>query len=207
MELTHKIVRELLDYNPRTGVVTWRIRKRKWFTADHHWRAWNTKYANKPAGSLDTEGYRQVTLFGEGGYRLGRLIWFWVTGEWPLNTIDHEDRDKQNNRWKNLRDVTMLVQSLNRVQDWCPARRQLSREKMQTNWLPGGVLRLAFEQRDPEKYRGENHPRAILTEDKVRVIRELYDQGTHPLELAEQYGVHPNTIYGVGRRVNWKHVV
>ena len=35
-----------------------------------------------------------------------RIIWHIMTGEPPKGDIDHIDRDKHNNRWNNLRDVT-----------------------------------------------------------------------------------------------------
>jgi hypothetical protein len=42
-----------------------------------------------------------------------RVIWLWVTGEWPLHGIDHIDGVKDNNRWANLRDVSPSVNSQN----------------------------------------------------------------------------------------------
>ena len=39
-------------------------------------------------------------------YPCHRVIWAWVTGEWPTDLVDHKDLDKINNRWKNLREAT-----------------------------------------------------------------------------------------------------
>ncbi len=36
-----------------------------------------------------------------------------MTGEWPKNKIDHEDLDKSNNRWLNLREATSTENNLN----------------------------------------------------------------------------------------------
>jgi hypothetical protein len=60
--------------------------------------------------------------------------------------------------------------------------------------------------RHPEKYRGENHGKARLTEQDVRRIRALADQGKKAGALAVQFDVHCNTIHGVLSRRNWSHV-
>jgi hypothetical protein len=46
-------------------------------------------------------------------YLAHRLIWRMVTGEWPTHQIDHEDRDRANNRWKNIRPATNKQNSEN----------------------------------------------------------------------------------------------
>jgi hypothetical protein len=43
------------------------------------------------------------------------LIWFIMTGRWPQNRIDHIDRNRHNNKWSNLREVTASQNSLNRI--------------------------------------------------------------------------------------------
>jgi hypothetical protein len=42
------------------------------------------------------------------------LAWFYVTGKWPKNSIDHRDGDRANNRFKNLRDLTQSGNLQNR---------------------------------------------------------------------------------------------
>ncbi len=49
MELTQETVRELLDYDPDTGLLTWKERDVKWFKNEHASKVWNAKYANKEA--------------------------------------------------------------------------------------------------------------------------------------------------------------
>ena len=44
------------------------------------------------------------------------LAWFYMTGEWPTDTIDHIDRDPLNNKWDNLRMATLSEQGMNRGQ-------------------------------------------------------------------------------------------
>ena len=74
---------------------------------------WNTKNAGKVAGTrLDN---RCVTLIvNRVGYKAHRVIWLLMTGEWPSSFIDHEDTNKQNNKWSNLRLATKAQNSMNR---------------------------------------------------------------------------------------------
>jgi hypothetical protein len=102
-KLTAEIVRELLTYDPHSGELRWRRRKRKWFETDGDWWSWNAKYAGKAFGHRRPTGSRRGAILGE--YHLGhRLSWFWVTGRWPASAIYHINRNAGDNRWRNLRE-------------------------------------------------------------------------------------------------------
>lgn len=47
------------------------------------------------------------------GYIRGRLVWFFVTGKWPIE-IDHQDKDRLNDRWSNLREATRIQNEANK---------------------------------------------------------------------------------------------
>lgn len=49
--------------------------------------------------------------------RLHHLIWFFETGKWPIDEIDHKDRDKLNNLFNNLRMANSTINSNNRDKD------------------------------------------------------------------------------------------
>lgn len=86
-------VRELFDYNQNDGHLRWKVARQK---------------INKGgiAGSVSTsDGYRYVCFDGR-DYLAHRIIWLWVTGEWPACQIDHYDRIRSNNKWTNLREAT-----------------------------------------------------------------------------------------------------
>jgi hypothetical protein len=86
-------LKELFDYNPVTGKLTWKINR--------------GSRARKGgiAGSKATGGYRQINLDGK-VYREHRIIWLYVYGEFPPDYIDHINHDRTDNRICNLRVVT-----------------------------------------------------------------------------------------------------
>lgn len=54
--------------------------------------------------------------------------------------------------------------------------------------------------------RGTKSATSKLTEDKVRLIRQLFIPGNGP-KIANKFGVTPTTIYTVVKRKSWKHVI
>lgn len=100
-ELTLPELHRLLDYNRETGVFTWRVN-----------RAGRAR-AGSVAGSIDSSGYRQIEVFQK-AYLSARLAWFYVTGEWPKEQIDHCDVDPLNDRFDNLREATRSENIVNR---------------------------------------------------------------------------------------------
>ena len=106
-------VRELLDYDPSTGVFVWKHRGSKWFPGDeHHRKIWNNRFAGKVAGNNRKDGYT-VVVINYVRYTAHRLAWAHVYGEWPKNEIDHIDGDRSNTRIANLRDVVRRVNQEN----------------------------------------------------------------------------------------------
>jgi hypothetical protein len=98
-ELTAERLRELLNYDPETGVFTRLV------------RAANKKAGDR-AGCARGDGYLLIRVSGS-LYLAHRLAWFYVHGAWPANKIDHIDGVRDNNRIDNLRDATDAVNSQN----------------------------------------------------------------------------------------------
>ncbi len=99
-EITAEYVRSILDYDPISGVMVWKPRV---FTKKTSGK-WNDVYAGKEAGSVFKNGYRMLS-FGRGQKQYThRIIWLWMTGDWPKNNLDHIDTIKLNNVWINLRE-------------------------------------------------------------------------------------------------------
>lgn len=94
MSLTIARLYEVLDYDPITGAFRW-IRRQP---------------AGRPsqggiAGTLTSRGYREIFIDRK-KYRASRLAWFYMTGNWPDEEIDHKNRVKDDDRWENLRGAT-----------------------------------------------------------------------------------------------------
>lgn len=104
--ITQRLLRELITYDPRTGLAVWKPRGPEFFSREADWLAWNTKYAGKPA----LHSWHDAGDGGTGYYRgyiegvriyAHRAFYLLMTGEWP-DEIDHEDGDGLNNKWANI---------------------------------------------------------------------------------------------------------
>lgn len=91
--LTAERLRSLLHYDPETGLLTWSVTRRQ-------------IRAGSAAGSLNkSTGYIRITVDGA-DYGAHILAHLYMTGEWPIHQIDHEDLCTTNNKWLNLRHAT-----------------------------------------------------------------------------------------------------
>lgn len=65
-------------------------------------------------GSLDKDGYLIIKIKGK-QFKAHRLVWFLCKGYFPVNEIDHINRNRLDNRIENLRDVTRLENARNKT--------------------------------------------------------------------------------------------
>lgn len=56
------------------------------------------------------------------------------------------------------------------------------------------------------RLRGEAHPRAKLTEEQVKQIRQLYAQGFSINAISKNFGVSKWNIQQIVTNKTWKHV-
>lgn len=90
--LTQERLKELLSYDPETGLFTWLVNR-------------GSVKAGKVVTCKMNCGYIEVRI-DKKNYLCHRLAWLYMTGEWPREVIDHENRRRDDNRWSNLREAT-----------------------------------------------------------------------------------------------------
>lgn len=89
--LTHKRLKELLHYDPATGIFRWKV-------------SIGTAKAGDIAGTKQSNGYIRIMIEGK-NYLGHRLAWLYVHGYFPEHDIDHINRIKDDNCIENLREV------------------------------------------------------------------------------------------------------
>jgi len=112
------ICKERINYDPKTGTLTWKERKNS--LACHKW--FNENKAGKPCGNISVskkDGYVYHRIILQcGGKTLhisaARVAWLLMTGDWPIYTVDHINRDSLDHRWENLRDVPQGINNQNK---------------------------------------------------------------------------------------------
>jgi hypothetical protein len=103
--LTQERLKELLHYNPDTGLFTWKARPFKNFKTLKNMNAWNAKNAYKQAGTLEKNGYIRISIDSK-DYRAHRLAWLYFYGIFIDRQIDHINHNTSDNRIINLRLAT-----------------------------------------------------------------------------------------------------
>lgn len=99
--LTAARLREVLHYESLTGVFTWLVQTQRLQTK-----------VGDVAGGIKPSGYVCIGIDGK-RYRAHRLAWLWMTGQWPVDQIDHINGIRSDNRLSNLREASRSLNSQN----------------------------------------------------------------------------------------------
>jgi len=105
-ELTQEYLKSILDYNPDTGIFTWKHR-------DDRSNSWNTRYAGSEAGAISSECVINISI-NKKLYIATRLAWLYVYGYFPDYTLHYINNISLDNRIKNICKHNRMEMSQNR---------------------------------------------------------------------------------------------
>lgn len=107
------VLRRALDYNPETGVFTWKARPASDFCTTRGANIFRTLYEGHVAFTfVGQNGYRQTRINGV-ALLAHRVAFALMTGCWPIAQVDHINGDRADNRWANLREADQTLNSRN----------------------------------------------------------------------------------------------
>jgi len=95
-QLTHERVLEVLDYDPATGVFTWKVSLSN-----------RTKVGDRAGVVSGNYGHRFITIDGE-KLQASRLAVFYARGEWPSMDVKFLNGEADDCSWNNLQEMSRI---------------------------------------------------------------------------------------------------
>lgn len=129
------------------------------------------------------DGYASFTA-GKKGQRRRKtthriIALLFVDNSEGLPEVDHKDSNRMNPAATNL--------------EWVSHQENIRRAKEKGNYCG--------------RYEGEKNPRAKLSEDKVRLIRQEYANGITQQQISNRYDVPWSTVHNIVNNHTWNSVV
>jgi len=95
---------KIVDYNQDTGKIIWLSRGDDYYSNKSSRKRFNTWRAGKEATSANTQGYKTISHNGK-THLAHRVVWCIIYGGYPVESIDHINHDRGDNRSENLATV------------------------------------------------------------------------------------------------------
>lgn len=159
-------IKQLLDYDPSTGVFTWKTHNIK----------------GKPAGCPNEQGYVKIRI-DRRAFKAHRLAWAHYYGVWPTKDIDHVDGDKGNNAIANLREVTNAENAQNNL---LPLGKTASMARGVSWWEPNKRWRARITKDGKQHFLGYFHTKEEAIDAYLRAKKELHPFANIPSILLPQ---------------------
>lgn len=99
-KLTQEYLKSVMDYDPKTGIFTWL-------------KAKGSSIIGSRAG-FNCNGYEVIGI-NKNKYGSHRLAWLYMTGNCPVDMIDHINMNRSDNSFKNLRECNKAQNAYNSV--------------------------------------------------------------------------------------------
>lgn len=103
-ELTQARLKELLEFEPETGVFRWKVSRGFGPTR---------RNPGDVAGAVYGNGSHYIVVDRQ-SHPSHRLAFLWMTGAWPDHDVDHINGDRLDNRWINMRPASRKENMHNR---------------------------------------------------------------------------------------------
>lgn len=146
-------IRELIDYNPETGVLTAKVN-------------FSGRQAGSVIGSQTWQGYYAFSLFGKKCFA-HRLAWLLHYGEWPSQPIDHINGIKTDNSIRNLRLCSLSQNQFNK-----PTQKNNTTGVKGVYWNKRDKRYVASVQFNGKKYSAGHHKDIESAKEAVMKLRE-----------------------------------
>ena len=95
-------LKEYMDYEPDTGVFTWKRHRSQ------------TATKGTQVKCKDPKGYI-ILGWNRRNYRAHHIAWWWITGEMPGGELDHINNIRHDNRFSNLRKASSTQNNHNKL--------------------------------------------------------------------------------------------
>lgn len=170
-------LREAIEYDPASGILTWKARPLSHFCNRRAWKVCNTVFTGRKIGRASGKGYLIFQMsVGEETFKLTthRVAWALYYGSWPKQHIDHINGDRKDNRISNLRDVPNCENARNQRLHVTntSGHAGVTFHKKSGKWLAQII------------YQGQHH--------YLGVFHNLEDAVTARKAAADAFGFHPN---------------